>query len=157
MTRRDPSETVTVTTQGSSQRLGPMTCGTATMTWSSLERYAMRRTAIAIVSSVLLTSALVLGGPMQAASAQSAHDIIGSWLVELTGTDAPSDQAPYAGASRRSSPMARSSPVICRSGRVDRGCVPRPVAECGEWIARALLYTTAGQGIWTATARSGRP
>ena len=56
------------------------------MTWSSFERYAMRRTAIAIVSSVLLASALVLGAPIpgqEDASAQSAKDVVGSWLVEL--------------------------------------------------------------------------
>jgi PKD repeat protein len=111
----------------------------------------MRRTLIALVSSVLLTAALVLAGPIpahQAASAQSTNDVVGSWLVELTGTDAAADQPP--------------TPALA-TFFADRSLIVSdlPVRTASELEASpdaspsaspaALLYTTAGQGIWTST------
>jgi PKD repeat protein len=115
----------------------------------------MRRTVIAIVSSILLTSALVLGGPIpadRAASAQSGNDVIGSWLVELTGTEAKADQPATPALATffaDGSFIASDLPVRPSSnGDVSPGPSPSaaPIAS-----PAALLYTTAGQGIWTAT------
>ena len=115
----------------------------------------MHRTVTAIVSSVLLTSALVLGAPIPAdrtASAQSAKDVIGSWLVELTGTDAPADQTatPALATFFADGSFIASDLPVRPASTVDTtpGASPStaPVASPAD-----LLYTTAGHGIWTAT------
>ena len=54
---------------------------------------------MAIVSSVVLSSALVLGGQVivdRTASA-AASDVVGSWLLSLTDSTAPADQPPTPG------------------------------------------------------------
>ena len=115
----------------------------------------MRRTVTAIVSSVLLTSALVLGGPIpadRAASAQSGNDVIGSWLVELTGTDAPADQTatPALATFFADGSFIASDLPVRPASNVDASPGASPSAAPVASPA-ALLYTTAGQGIWTAT------
>ena len=115
----------------------------------------MRRTVTAIVSSFLLTSALVLGGPFsagQAATARSGNGVIGSWLMELTGADAPADQAatPALATFFADGSFIASDLPVHPAAVVDASASPSPSAVP---IASptALLYTTAGQGIWTAT------
>ena len=115
----------------------------------------MRRIVIAIVSSALLTSALVLSGPIpvgQAATSPSAHGVIGSWLVELTGTDALADQpaTPALATFFADGSFIASDLPVRPALTVDASPGPSPSAAA---IASptALLYTTAGQGIWTAT------
>ena len=115
----------------------------------------MRRTLIALVSSVLLTSALVLAGPIpadRAASAQSTNDVIGSWLLELTGTDAAADQptTPALATFFADGSLIVSDLPVRPASDLDGSPEPSPSAQPAGSPA-ALLYTTAGQGIWTST------
>ncbi len=116
----------------------------------------MRRTAIAIVSSVLLTSALVLGAPItgqRTASAQSAKDVIGSWLVELTDADASVDQAPSPALATffADGSLIFSDLPVRPASSVDASSDAAPSAAPMASSPTAVVYATAGQGIWTAT------
>ena len=120
----------------------------------------MRRTPIEIVTSVLLTSALVLGGPIptdRAASARSTDDLTGSWLLELIDTGAPADL-----------PTTPALATFFADGSFIFGDLPvRPASSVeaspdasasAEPVASpaTILSTSGGQGIWTATGSAER-
>jgi PKD repeat protein len=122
----------------------------------------MRHRSFAIVSSVVLASALVLGSQIlvgRTASA-AASDVVGSWLLSLTDPSAPADQPPVPGLATFFADgafMAADLPVRAvptPAAPAEGSPAPSP-SSLDTGVPSVLVYSSAGHGVWTTTG-SGR-
>jgi len=115
----------------------------------------MRRATLAILASVLLLAAPIL--VQSGAAAQSATDVVGSWVLDLTDDAGSADLAPspalatfFADGTFITSELPFPAAPILDATSPDASPSPAPAGS-----PTALLYPTVGQGVWTATG-SGR-